>query len=486
MIEHALAQDSALIRLIDQLIVFLVLSAIALLPFNEVETLPYIIGELSPLPSAWALLIAWPFLIVSLLAKHRLTIPDTLVFYLLVGFLAIILLTGLINFNEIGTNAIKGRHGPERYFKQVLVYVFGLATSVALYDFFRSKKLNFFETVQLGVLISLFFIIPYSIFELGRIFNFEICDNILSYINKIIRISPHYKLRIRSVSGEGSWFGMYLAFAWPFIINWFMQGRNKVWLKVFVLSFLTVIFYFSYSRFLYAVILSETALFLVFIALFKGIKKCPPRRLLLFCVTLSISLLCTHSMDTHKYAISPKKNADSGKDVLRSFTSKNQYHLSNIGRLGCWKAGFNVGVNNPVFGIGLGQFCFHMKDNIPEWALESDEIKYWANDIPGTNLAPTHNLYSRLFAETGLVGLALWVLAWLVFVVDLWRKQLLNFSHEINTLLLAGLGCILIGFNTDTFRIMEVWILLACYYSIQSSSNNAIECQPHKPKTSST
>ena len=151
MIEHALAQDSALIRLIDQLIVFLVLSAIALLPFNEVETLPYIIGELSPLPSAWALLIAWPFLIVSLLAKHRLTIPDTLVFYLLVGFLAIILLTGLINFNEIGTNAIKGRHGPERYFKQVLVYVFGLATSVALYDFFRSKKLNFFETVQLGV-----------------------------------------------------------------------------------------------------------------------------------------------------------------------------------------------------------------------------------------------------------------------------------------------------------------------------------------------
>lgn len=130
-------------------------------------------------------------------------------------------------------------------------------------------------------------------------------------------------------------------------------------------------------------------------------------------------------------------------------------------RIVFWQTGFEVFNDYPVLGVGIGNAGYFFPEKMPAFGYGLTEVSRLL--FEQSNLPNTKALWSRLAAETGLVGLALF-LTWL-FV--LFRSGLaLAQSHE-RDLQAVGLfgqlvivGLLIEGFSLDTFALPYYWLSL--------------------------
>ena len=123
-----------------------------------------------------------------------------------------------------------------------------------------------------------------------------------------------------------------------------------------------------------------------------------------------------------------------------------------------WFSGWRVFADYPL-GVGLGNAGFYMIERFNSQGYGSFEIRnliYQAN-----NIINTKSLWIRLLAETGFIGLGIY-LTWLIL---LWRKtNLIQKSADplMKVIGLAGklfiLAYLVEGFSVDSFAIPYQWI----------------------------
>jgi O-antigen ligase len=138
--------------------------------------------------------------------------------------------------------------------------------------------------------------------------------------------------------------------------------------------------------------------------------------------------------------------------------------VSTTSRLALFSAQASIFANNPVFGVGFGQFGFHAGQVLPAWAWDSYEVVNWFEMFD--ELPPTFNVAGRLGAELGVPGLVIWYGFWMMAIIriaraghQLPRRSSLNF---LNAALLGSIfSLILGGMSNDPFRRPETWILIA-------------------------
>jgi len=133
--------------------------------------------------------------------------------------------------------------------------------------------------------------------------------------------------------------------------------------------------------------------------------------------------------------------------------------LAFFERMIYWFGGLHI-FNDYPFGVGLGNAGFYFYDRMRSSALDSYELRnlvYRAN-----YLANTKNLWTRLLAETGFIGLALF-LVWLYF---LWRSTVLirkSSSKYLRIVGLAGqlflLAYLFESFSMDSFAMPYQWVM---------------------------
>ena len=118
----------------------------------------------------------------------------------------------------------------------------------------------------------------------------------------------------------------------------------------------------------------------------------------------------------------PVGTSQSGVDLTSRFGS-----LSSNGRITLWSAAWDDFERNPVAGAGAGSF---------EW--------YWAKHQPYAGKArDAHSLYAETFAELGVVGFVLIVLALglpLLAVIRARRRPLMSFAAAAYFTFIAHLG----------------------------------------------
>ena len=139
--------------------------------------------------------------------------------------------------------------------------------------------------------------------------------------------------------------------------------------------------------------------------------------------------------------------------------------ISNISRSVGMLTGAEVWAQNPLFGVGLGQYGFHFRSVVPSWGLRSFEIsRYFRNDqydlIAG--LPPSFSMFTRVAAELGLIGL----LAWLIPPALAVRTVLLRPRGALMTILVCALAAqIWVGLSFDSYRDIYYWWWLAMLLS---------------------
>jgi putative inorganic carbon (HCO3(-)) transporter len=179
----------------------------------------------------------------------------------------------------------------------------------------------------------------------------------------------------------------------------------------------------TYSR---GGLLSAAAVILVFVFAKVWMRKTSRRTME---VTAIVILLCIH-MFASTNAFSADKITV--KDISFFSRLKDSYTVKQ--RLSYWKTTMEMVEDKPWSGVGWG-------------AYESAYPRYMVRGGYPVKLA--HNNYLQVWAETGIVGLNLFVGIWLVFLYTFWRKARSTVSGEMRGITF-GLGAAIIAFLVNS------------------------------------
>ena len=101
---------------------------------------------------------------------------------------------------------------------------------------------------------------------------------------------------------------------------------------------------------------------------------------------------------------------------------------SNLDRIGMWKVSMDMLVENPILGVGPGNYPV---------SSEPYRMKY---NVKGKS-HPHNNLLSQM-TDKGLLGLGVYLWLWVVFYTETWKAWKKSQSEKIRGVLVAGMGAL--------------------------------------------
>ena len=378
---------------------------------NSPEFLGGLGNELAFYPVTFGLIV-W---ICSLICGvEKMKLPSYKFLLLVFLFLGVIVVGGIFNSPSILSDTFKGYTASSRFVMQFISMLLYFLSAIYLFNIFLKLQMdvsNLLHFIEKYILISAYIFGAYSFFELMSILGWYELRDIVNFIdgffrNGEIRDGIFSYVRIRSLTAEASYFAMYCGVVFPWLISNTIRKKNiinKILSTMFVLYF-AVLLVFSFSRTAYFMILLEM-LIMAFVyrkSILKNMSK------FIFCVSiLLVSVIAMIGYFAQSSNIMVNVDVES---VFLSFISgEESYDMSNTSRFGAQIAALNMFFDNPILGVGWGQFPYHYVEYIPAWAWSSAEVQVWGSNIIGTPMIPVHGLYARLLGELGILGFFLWI-----------------------------------------------------------------------------
>jgi hypothetical protein len=139
-------------------------------------------------------------------------------------------------------------------------------------------------------------------------------------------------------------------------------------------------------------------------------------------------------------------------------------NISNVSRFGTMAIQINEFLRSPAFGIGMGQYPFQVTQLFPSWA-DTWEFQKWITD-PDASFFPSFSLYSRILAELGAVGYAIWL-----FFCTLLLGKVAVTAHRFNlehgafpyigaAIICGFFGLQFSGWVIASYKIPYIWLVL--------------------------
>lgn len=458
----------------NKVLLVLFLISIVLIPFDSLPYMKGVLGELGVRGPVYTFIPIFIVIFIYFIYKKKIYFKWNLEKVLLVIFITWTAISASININTIIHNEFKERNGLEKLILQIMVLSFMVLIMYAT-EYIVSLNNISLKTIRKYILISFIFVSLYSFLEILQVYGILNVENILrkiSYYIHYLNRGNLYGDRIRSITGEASFLGMYVAFAYPWVVSYILTEKRytKKILYGIVVLYMLLLVYLTKSRVAYAVTMGEMVLILFGILLFDRKKL---NKVLIVIITIC-SMLSINSFNTlNSYIMSIRQQQGSTDeviddgynidmsvgDVVQSLNSKTNH--SNIARLGLQKSAINMGMDNPIIGIGLGQFGFYADQYIEEDARISFEIQRWTNPEEVDFWPPAFALIPRIVAEQGFVGAAIFIVFLLVTMIKFFVKYVKANENTMEILTMVSLiGVIVSTFNADTYGLPQLWILL--------------------------
>lgn len=260
------------------------------------------------------------------------------------------------------------------------------------------------------------------------------------YLNNVLHEIP----RLRGTVCEPLYLGNFLLMAWPFLLVW----RKSVALRLTLGVLLVVLLILTWSRGAWLGFMGQLFLLVVAFLLKKrqqskrtaGDRGAPGFRF--FPWTLGGGLLLLMVMDI----------AFGGWIFHRLLATFNNQDWSNLTRLYSMEAAWLAFVQNPVVGVGWGQFAFHFPLLVDPMGLQSQFTWPVVNNFP-----------LQILCETGLVGFVIFFgSGWWLFRSS-WnhlcaQKTLFSSSSMVFPAALGvwGVGIQLLSFSQ--YNLPHIWI----------------------------
>jgi len=435
---------------------YLILTGIFFLPFNSWNGIS-ILGEYYRDSCVLFFLLAF----FILLFKKKIKLPlHSPIFYSLIVFLVWAAATTALNFETVTDNYFKQTSGVIRFLRQYFSLILAaFILPITFYNSFLnidSKRIIYL--IRKAIYYSFVIVIVYAIIEV-LVVKFNLINlkkpvlNLFDYFPFVEAKTDLRLKRISSVTFEPPALGTYLItiFAWmcSYIITSKSYFRFLPALLVIVLAFI------SGSRAAFFIIVVQAFIFLFAISQSFQYNKIFSKIVLISAAAITIGFL----------AFAPKILNYVDNEIQSFKLNDNDHSLSNKSRFGIQYAMYKVFLDNPVIGAGYGQQAFEARSKYPPWAKRNNwefRLKYLNQN--NKRFPPGYNLYLRLAAETGALGL----LSFLLFMcfISIWCYN--NLFKQKNLLAIivfvSMAGFMLNWLKMDTFRIYGFWICLALIF----------------------
>ncbi len=374
-----------------------------------------------------------------------------------------------------------------RAFKIVLLEAFWcFGGAYIVYCWYKDEWQQAVELVMRAVLASSIVVILYSVVEVAWLAHSEAAEPLLRTINPYIHSIEIdgkwwppllWPAQLRSVFSEPSYYGIYMAFALPWLWQRIYQRQGKVYLIVtFLLSFGLIL---TRARTTFMLYVGELALLALFCLLWERNKS----SLLAFSKVIVISLCaflvgvgfvsqCADSKLTGGAFTnqSEEANVKESDNVLLAYIESNVVSLfysdarSNRARYSVMEADIKIGLDHPVLGVGKELRNGYLPDYFSEKALQDNEVKMWLSFREKLGIMrsgfPMLGEYTSRFSESGLLGLGIFFVPIIVLLRALYRRlqqdsnrlPYIMFAVSFCGSLAAGIG--------DTLHTLDCYYLL--------------------------
>ncbi|MDR0228182.1 MAG: O-antigen ligase family protein [Flavobacteriaceae bacterium] len=286
---------------------------------------------------------------------------------------------------------------------------------------------------------------------MGR-FNSNLARSIINFLNylPVLDKTDYIDGRLAAVSFEVPALGNYFIFMYGWMFSY--AFTEKTWYKKFLPSIFLILFtVLSGARAALIIVLFQALLGSIF---FLKVKKIRINYKLKYGALIALFLIILSNWNKLETIFSQKLNLF---DVEHSISNKTRY--------GMQYASLMVFKDEPITGVGFGQNGFHKQRYYPDWALKNNyEFTDWYLDENVYSFAPDFNLYTRLLAETGLIGVFLFV-CFLCIVLKNTLSMLCSTSNEVVIfgviLFLSFVGFIINWLQIDHFRQFGFWVCIS-------------------------
>ncbi len=449
---------------LKQIYIFFFLLGIFFIPFNSYQGISFL-GEYSKDGAVVFFLLSFFFFLIDAAIKKVISIPyRNLFFQFLTLLLLWLILSTLLNIPSVLENYIKQTSGINRFIRQLFSLSIALFLFIMMYNIaikFSTEKI--FLLVRKTLLYSFIFVAFYGFIEiLFLVFHFNSLKGFIEIFDYFPFLESNLDMkhgRISSVSYEPPFLAIYLITTAGWMFSYIITSKSVLrYLPTFVVIILT---FFSGSRTALIVVLLQFVVFLsVLFSLQKKYREIL-KKLLLVLSAIALVLL----MFNGKSVI----NSIDKKVESLNFKKNLTENVSNRTRFGIQYTSLLIFIENPIIGVGFGQQSFHARDKYPEWATNKNyEFELWYLNDSIKSFPPGYNMYTRLLAETGIIGFFIFVLFLILLVYQ--SKKLIKHQDGIKktlsiVLLVSFIGFIINWMQIDSFRIYGFWICLALLIS---------------------
>lgn len=364
------------------------------------------------------------------------------------AFLAICVCSDVVNINTIISNHDYEKNGPLRAITKLLPLILDFLFALYVYNFFRRYKGDVYSFFFRCLLVSFALASAYSFLELLR-FIFPAAGDVVRIVDSVFRAEDGLYFKIRSLTYEASTLGNYLAIIFPVL---FIRAMQKKKIYIVWMGFLFIMALGSFARTTYFLLAMELFVLMFFFGrrYFFRFWKLLLLTGILFAIGIEV-FINTGSMA-----------AWNPMEVFFSFTGDGgaQRITSNAMRFGTQIGAWDLFLDYPLLGVGIGQATFYLLDYVPEWIWMSVEMQAAQYNMP------VYGVYLRLLSEVGIVGMTAYLWMWL----DALRSAYVRIHDDTYPQRLAVfvgiLGLVVAGFNWDLLSYPALWIYLGLSWYI--------------------
>jgi len=312
--------------------------------------------------------------------------------------------------------------------------------------------------------------IPYVLRFQGKYY--KLINSFQSYLSTRKLITT----RISGPTYEPKWFAEQICFLlMPWLLSSVLSGRSIFpwryrWITVewFLLAWSAAVLVFTYSR---------TGLFILVVLAFlgywlyrrrslKALSEAHPARRSAWRVVEAIAILTLLAGgiffigSQNAYFSRLWRYWTEGKARTRTYLE----FIAFEQRFVYWSTAMRIYDQNPVLGVGLGNYAFYFPDLLPNQPYD-EQREVMRQITPGEGrdrLITPKNLYARLIAETGLLGTALFtafILAMIGCILYLWFSPNSEQKYWATSGLFALVVFATIVFSFDSFSIPNMWVV---------------------------
>jgi len=439
---------------LNKFIFLLFLLGLFFFPFNSFEGLK-VLGEFKNESGAYFFLLGFILFCFS----NKIYIPTrNSVFVLMLIFIVWCFITTVLNFKGVSVSYFKSTTGINRFIRQY----FSLIMSSIIFFLFYYNQLLRMELKDILIIIrkvflcSLIFAMFLGTFEtMYGVFGISVAKVPIEILNYFPFLEKDYfSDRISSISDEPPLLAIYLitiaGWMFSYIITHKSIFRYIPMICVLILTF------FSGSRTALIIVVLQLVLFFVSIMPREQVIKA-------FVSTAVVVMLFFSSL----IILNGDKIIKSFNEKIESLNFKDNLtkSISNQSRFGIQYASTMVFLEHPVIGVGFGQQTYYSRFHYPAWATKKNyEFKEMYKNKKLKAFPPGYNIYTRLLAEIGIVGVLL------LLILEYFSVKRAKILSEKSTgdkqvlaiiLFISLIGLFVNWMTIDTFRLYGVWFSLA-------------------------